>query len=111
MRKKRTREKIIVLTDIPNIGPATARDFRLLGIEEPEQLRGHDPFQLYDRLCNLTGKRHDPCVIDVFISAVRFVEGAPAKPWWEYTAERKAILSNKNSYYQSIFKTSCLLQS
>jgi hypothetical protein len=24
-----------------------------------------------------------------FISAVRFMEGAPARPWWHYTAERK----------------------
>ncbi|KAB2891681.1 MAG: mitomycin resistance protein [Desulfobulbaceae bacterium] len=97
MRKSRTREDVATLTDIPNVGPATARDLRRLGIEEPEQLRGRDPFQLYDSLCSLTGRRHDPCVIDVFIAAVRFIEGAPARPWWEYTAERKAIVSGKKS--------------
>ena len=95
MGKIRTREDVARLTDIPNVGPATARDLRRLGIEDPEQLHGRDPFQLYDRLCSLTGRRHDPCVIDVFISAVRFIEGAPARPWWEYTPERKAILSAK----------------
>lgn len=97
MHKIRTREDVATLTDIPNVGPATARDLRRLGIEDPEQLRGRDPFQLYDRLCSLTGRRHDPCVIDVFISAVRFIEGAPARPWWEYTPERKARLSDKKS--------------
>ena len=97
MGKIRTREDVARLTDIPNVGPATAGDLRLVGIEQPGQLHGRDPFELYDRLCNLTGRRHDPCVIDVFIAAVRFIEGAPARPWWEYTPERKAIMSGKKS--------------
>jgi len=41
----------------------------------------------------LTATRDDPCVIDTFISAVRFMEGAPALPWWHYTEERKKTLS------------------
>jgi hypothetical protein len=32
-------------------------------------------------------------VLDVFLSAVRFMEGAPARPWWHYTAERKRALA------------------
>jgi hypothetical protein len=28
-------------------------------------------------------------VLDTFMSAVRFMEGAPALPWWHYTPERK----------------------
>ena len=28
-------------------------------------------------------------MIDTFIAAVRYTEGAPKKPWWKYTAERK----------------------
>lgn len=48
-----------------------------------------DPCALYEKLCRVTGERHDPCLIDVFLSVVRFMEGAPAKPWWAYTAERK----------------------
>ncbi len=39
--------------------------------------------------------RHDPCVIDVFIAAVRFMGGEPAKPWWKYTPERKQTLAAK----------------
>ena len=89
--------KIARLTDIPNIGPAMARDLNLLGIEQPDQLRGCDPYRLYEELGRITGKRQDPCVLDVFIAAVRYIEGAPARPWWHYTAERKATLLQKKS--------------
>lgn len=78
------------LTDLPNVGPATAADFRALGIVAPGELRGRDPYALYRELCRITGVRHDPCVADVFIAAVRFMGGEPAQPWWHYTAIRKA---------------------
>ena len=81
--------------DIPNIGPAMAKDFAVLGLENPTDLTGKDPYALYDELCERTGSRHDPCVIDTFISAVRFMEGAPPLPWWHYTAERKAKLGSR----------------
>jgi len=80
------------LEDLPNVGPATAGDLRLLGITAPTDLIGRDPYKMYERLCARTGERHDPCVIDVFLSCVRYMEGAPAKPWWAYTAERKRRL-------------------
>lgn len=86
----RRREKS-PLEALPNVGAATAADLHLLGITAPEQLRGRDPWALYDELCHITGQRHDPCLLDVFIATVRFVEGAPALPWWHYTAERKAM--------------------
>lgn len=77
------------LEDLPNIGPKMAADFRLMGITKPKQLAGKDPYELYEKLCRLTGVRQDPCVLDVFIAATRFVGGDPARPWWHYTAERK----------------------
>jgi hypothetical protein len=89
------RASYIELTQLPNIGPATAADLQLLGIRSPAQLVGRDPYAMYDSLCRATRQRHDPCVIDVFISAVRFMEGAPARPWWRYTADRKARLGSK----------------
>jgi len=81
------------LEDLPNVGPAVAADFRRVGIRAPQDLRSRDPYALYDRLNRVTGARHDPCVLDTFISAVRYVEGAPARPWWKYTAERKRALA------------------
>lgn len=90
------RENIKYLQDIPNVGPAITKDLQLLGVHHPAQLPGRDPYQMFNALCECTGIRHDPCVIDVFISAVRFMEGDPPKKWWAYTSERKqALINNK----------------
>lgn len=85
-----SRSEIRNFQDIPNVGKAFERYFILLGIKEPIELIGMDPYKLYSDLCDVTCKRHDPCVIDVFISAVRYMEGGPPKKWWEFTKERKA---------------------
>ncbi len=83
------REALKQLTDIPNIGKAMERDFHLLGINRPADLIGRDPYLLYEKLCEVTQVRQDPCVLDVFISAVRYMEGGPPKKWWAFTEERK----------------------
>lgn len=89
------REGIESLQDIPNVGPAIEKDLQLLGLHNPAQLPGQDPYQMFNTLCERTGKLHDPCVIDVFISAVRFMEGESAKKWWMYTLERKQTLIHR----------------
>ncbi|MFO1398443.1 MAG: helix-hairpin-helix domain-containing protein [Burkholderiales bacterium] len=81
------------LTDLPGIGHAVAEDLRRIGVRAPRDLAGRDPFALYDKLNRVTGQRHDPCVLDTFIGAVRYVDGAPARPWWHYTRERKRVLA------------------
>ena len=86
------RSTMTRLEEIPNVGKATARDLRRIGIHHPAELVGRDAFQLYDALCANTGERHDPCVIDVFMSAVHFMEGGEPRPWWTFTAARKARL-------------------
>ncbi|MDI1300743.1 MAG: helix-hairpin-helix domain-containing protein [bacterium] len=90
---KVVRDNVHRLTDLPNVGPAMARDLELLGITTPRQLAGKDPVELYEALCRKTGLRQDPCVLDVFISVLRFVDGEDAKPWWFYTEERKNMLA------------------
>jgi len=77
------------LQDIPNIGPSIAGDLRAIGIDEPHQLVGQDPHDLYRRSNIVAAVRQDPCLVDCFISAVRFMEGAPPHPGWFYTDERK----------------------
>jgi len=97
LRSPTTRNKqrqVEKLEDIPNIGKSIAGDLRLIGIKQPSDLPGQDPFQLYEKLCRKTKVRHDPCVIDAFISAVRYMEGGPKTPWWKFTAERKRLLAN-----------------
>ena len=78
------------LTSIPNVGPAVSRKLEELGITSPDDLRGRDPYDLFDRLCELHGFRHDPCLLDTFVAAVSYAEGGPARPWWEFSRERKA---------------------
>ena len=92
---KTVRRDSAALTDLPNVGRAVAADFHRIGVRTPQDLRGRDPYALYDALNRATGTRHDPCVLDTFIAAVRYVEGAPAHPWWKYTAERKRTLAAK----------------
>lgn len=89
MTRGRPRTRPTRLEDLPNVGPATAGDLRRIGITDATQLVGRDPYKMYERLCRVTRAKHDPCVIDVFVSCVRYMEGAPARPWWAYTAERK----------------------
>jgi hypothetical protein len=50
---------------------------------------------MYEMLCEKTASRHDPCVIDVFMSVTRFMAGEAARPWWDYTEERKQLLLEK----------------
>jgi len=92
------RTNIYKMNEIPNVGPAITKDFALLNIFNPSELIGKDPYKMYYELCQATGAKHDPCVIDVFISAVRFMEGEPSRKWWYYTPERKRKLSQKRSY-------------
>ena len=89
------RADVTALQQIPNVGPAIESDMRLIGVRSPQDLLGKDPYEMYECLCEITGERHDPCVIDVFIAAVRFMAGEPAKPWWKYTSERKRTLAAK----------------
>lgn len=93
MMKTVSRAEITDLQQIPNIGPSIAANLRLIGVLSPHDLLGKDPYKLYDGLCQATGVRQDPCVIDVFIAAVRFMAGEPAKRWWKYTPERKRMLA------------------
>ena len=94
---KKVRADVVRLEDIPNIGTSIASDLRRLGIKSPTQLPGRDPYSMYDDLCRITGQRHDPCLLDTFIAAVRFMEGEPKKPWWKYTAERKRVMVARRS--------------
>lgn len=73
-------------------------DFAIVGITRVEQLKKYRPESgaesLYERLCAVTGARHDPCVIDAFAAAIAQARD-PALPkaqcdWWYWTGIRKA---------------------
>lgn len=95
--EKVSRERTQTLTDLPNVGPAIAKILRSIGIDKPSDLRGCDPFELYERLYKLRGEWEDPCLLDVFMSVVCFMNGEEAQVWWAFTAERKKLIENKRS--------------
>jgi hypothetical protein len=96
-KRASARREVAHLEDIPNVGPAVAADLRRLGITSPSEVTGRDPYAMYDDLCQITGQRHDPCLLDTFIAAVRYMEGGPKKPWWKFTTERKRVMAARRS--------------
>jgi len=89
------------LEDLPWVGRAIAAKLRLVGIESPADLIGRNPYELHQELSYRTGRRPDPCLLDVFIGLTRFIAGEPARPWWEYTAERKAEMDRRLAGHMS----------
>lgn len=90
--KARNASEASTLEQIPNVGRAVAEDLRAIGITRPSQLKGKDGLALYRKLNRVTGVRHDPCMADTLMAAVDFMDGGKAKPWWKFTAKRKALL-------------------
>lgn len=88
--KARHAAECRTLEQLPNIGPSLAADLRAIGITEPSQLAAADGWALYRRLCEVSGQRQDPCVLDTFLAITDFMRGAPPAPWWHYTQRRKA---------------------
>jgi hypothetical protein len=82
------------LKDLISIGPAMLRDFEMLKIRSVADLAKADPRRMYQKLCQLTGERQDPCVLDVFRSAVAQAKNPrlPAEKcqWWYWSRVRKA---------------------
>ena len=93
MAKAQTAAQARRLTDIPNIGVSIAQDLQSLGVHSPDDVRRMDPLALYEALRTPLGRRHDPCLLDTFLAASAFMNGGPRQPWWDFTAQRKALLS------------------
>ncbi|MCM2279257.1 MAG: helix-hairpin-helix domain-containing protein [Oligoflexia bacterium] len=81
------------LIDLVSVGPATVKDFELLGIRTIDDLRDQDATELYRRLCVMTKASHDPCVEDVFRAAIEQVNdpnlSQQQKNWWYWSQLRK----------------------
>ena len=82
------------LRDLSGIGPAMMKDFELLGIQSVAHLARQNPQKLYDKLCELTRKRQDPCVLDTFTCAIAQARDpnlpAEQRNWWYWSRQRKA---------------------
>lgn len=89
-RKATRAQEALRFEQIPNIGRSIAADLRALGLRQPSELLAHEPLTLYQQLGRLMGQRHDPCVLDVLLAARDFMAGGAPRPWWQFTAARKA---------------------
>ena len=94
--KNPNRKTVSKLEDLPNLGKAISSDLRLIGIFKPQDLIGQNSFDLHNKLCIKKEKEVDPCVIDVFMAVIDFMEGSQPLPWWKFTEKRKQILRKEN---------------
>jgi len=81
------------LTDLPNIGKATAADLEAIGIHSPSQLADRDPLAIFLELAGVMGRRHDPCVFYTLLAVREFLDGGPALPWWTFAPEGRKRLA------------------
>lgn len=100
------RDLITSFQALVNVGPAIERDFQALGLRGPQDLIGKDPWVLYCELCQVTNVRQDPCVLDVMMAAVDYMNGAPPQPWWSYTVHRKSKYSDALEQFSKSISTS-----
>jgi pathogenicity locus Cdd1 protein len=82
------------LRDLAGVGPAVEADFRKLNVHCVAELARCDGEELYKRLCEITGTRQDPCVLDGFRCAVAQARNpdlpAEQRNWWWWSRQRKS---------------------
>ena len=80
------------LTTLPSVGPSIAADLRHLGVHSIRDLAEADAEGLFERLKQITGHDHDPCVL----YSVRCAVYAARTPepeehllkWWNWKDRR-----------------------
>ena len=90
--KSPDRDKVSKMSDLPNIGKAISADLERIGLTHPKQLIGKNAYELYRQHCSKLGCKQDHCIIDVFLSAISYMEGGDSQPWWHFTKERKLYM-------------------
>lgn len=83
------RQTIVRFDEIVNIGPAMTAVFFRMGMKKPQELVGKDPLKLYQRICRVDRKFYDPCVLDVLMATVDYMNDRQPKSWWKYSSMRK----------------------
>jgi len=73
---------------IPGIGPSMAMDLWRLGLRRADDLKNRNAETLYEKLCDLDGRRLDRCVLYAFRCAVYYVSRQKHDPkllkWWSW---------------------------
>jgi hypothetical protein len=83
------------LRDLAGVGRAMEADFKMLNVLTVAQLAECDGDELYRRLCEVTGARQDPCVLDTLRCAVAQARDPRLPPeqrnWWWWSRQRKGV--------------------
>jgi predicted RecB family nuclease len=107
--KLSTQVRERTLRSLSGVGPIIEADLHRLGIQSVDDLAKADGTRLYHSLCEVTGTRQDPCVLDTFRCAVAQAKD-PFLPkeqtsWWWWSRQRKAgLLSHLAEDHIAILK-------
>ena len=88
--QKPYKESIKNLRQIPGVGSSIAQDLVDIGINAVEDLKGKDPYRLFDASNAYAGCVQDRCLLYVFRTAVYYAETPPSKQkpeklkWWNW---------------------------
>ncbi len=73
---------------IPGIGNSLSEDLNNVGIRQVSDLKGKDPWKLYEKSNKFEGVVLDPCVLYTYRCAVYFAEEKTPKvellKWWNW---------------------------
>ena len=88
--KTTDKEAIKDLRQIPGVGPSIANDLIQIGIHSVDELKGKDPYRLFDESNAIAGCVQDRCLLYVFREAVYYAETPEKKrdpeklKWWNW---------------------------
>ncbi len=84
------------LRDLRGIGVSIEANLKQLGVRTVGELARHNGDSLYEALCELTGTRQDPCVLDTFRCAVAQARNPKLQVeqcnWWWWSRQRKSAV-------------------
>ena len=87
------KEETRALKDLKSVGPATLKDFELIGVKTVEQLKREDPHVLYQKLDKASNGKINICCLDVFKCAIEQAKdpNLPSEKckWFYWSKERK----------------------
>jgi nucleotidyltransferase/DNA polymerase involved in DNA repair len=80
------------LRRIPGVGKEISEDLWNIGIRSVQDLKGHDPERLYQKLCEFEGTKIDRCMLYVLRCAVYYASNIEHDPrllkWWNWKDEK-----------------------
>ena len=76
------------LQQIPGVGKKIAEDLWRLGYRSVKDLKGQNPEEMYQRLCESQGIQVDRCLLYVFRGSVYYASRKTHQPellkWWNW---------------------------